>query len=74
MGNRLLLFALKPAPIQVSYLGYPATTGLSTIDYRITDSNADPFGISDLMSYRKISAHKRWVFMLSASEPMHPTW
>jgi len=54
MGNRLLLFALKPAPIQVSYLGYPATTGLSAIDYRITDSNADPFGTSDLIHTEKL--------------------
>lgn len=36
------LFALKPAPIQISYLGYPNTIGLPTIDYRITDEWADP--------------------------------
>jgi protein O-GlcNAc transferase len=40
--NRLNMFALKPAPIQISYLGYPNTTGLSTIDYRFTDAIADP--------------------------------
>jgi len=41
-GNRLPVFAYKPAPIQVTYLGYPDTTGMKQIDCRLTDELADP--------------------------------
>jgi predicted O-linked N-acetylglucosamine transferase (SPINDLY family) len=41
-GKRLEIFSQKPAPIQITYLGYPNTSGLSTMDFRLTDQWADP--------------------------------
>ena len=46
-GNRLRAFTARPAPIQMTYIGYPNTTGLPAIDYRITDSISDPDDTDD---------------------------
>jgi predicted O-linked N-acetylglucosamine transferase (SPINDLY family) len=62
--NRLLLFARKPAPVQVSYLGYVGTSGVSTIDYRLSDPQLDPPG-ADVSVYSEQTvrlARSYWCF------------
>jgi protein O-GlcNAc transferase len=53
-GNRMPMFARKPAPVQITWLGYPDTTGLKTMDYRVTDAIADPPGASDPFHTEKL--------------------
>lgn len=43
--NRLMVFARKPAPLQATWIGYPGTTGLSSIDYLICDRFNAPHGL-----------------------------
>ena len=53
-GNRLLVFAHKPAPVQVTYIGYQCTTGMRAMDYRLTDAFADPPGETDAYYTEKL--------------------
>ena len=53
--NRLMIFTLKPAPVQATWIGYPNTTGLSRMDYRITDTLSDPIGQTDSLHTEKLA-------------------
>jgi predicted O-linked N-acetylglucosamine transferase (SPINDLY family) len=53
-ASRLEVFARRAAPIQISFLGYPHTTSLSTIDFRITDHFADPPSTADRFYAEKL--------------------
>ena len=71
-GNRVLAFARKPAPLQVSYLDYSATTGLSSMDYRLTTEYCDPSGSSE--QYYSEELHRLpgayWTYNPAASLPI----
>jgi predicted O-linked N-acetylglucosamine transferase (SPINDLY family) len=62
--HRLLLFAMKPAAVQVTFAGYPGTTGLSAMDFRLTDGLLDPPGQSDQGRYSEGSIRLKsfWCF------------
>jgi protein O-GlcNAc transferase len=53
-GNRLELFARKPAPVQMTLFGYPNTTGIASVDYRITDAVSDPPGTTEHLCTEKL--------------------
>lgn len=75
-GSRATTFARKPAPVQVTYLAYCSTTGLETIDYRITDPYFDPPKQSDEGRYseKSIRIESYWCYqpIIELDEPSPP--
>jgi len=69
--NRLLVFARRPAPVQVTWLGYPGTTGLSTIDYRLSDPHLDPDAGNDHVYAEQTVRlpHSFWCYAPIANTP-----
>jgi predicted O-linked N-acetylglucosamine transferase (SPINDLY family) len=70
-GNRLLVFARQPAPVQVTFAGYPGTTGLTAMGYRLTDPYLDPPGMTDAhYSERSIRLPESfWCYQPLADDP-----
>jgi protein O-GlcNAc transferase len=60
-SNRLDVMSLRPAPVQLTYLGYPNTTGLPTIDYRICDSLSDPVTSTQRFSERLLRLNRCFI-------------
>ncbi len=67
-GNRLLAFARKPAPIQVTYIGYQNTTGMVAMDYRLTDAWSDPPGMTELLHTERLVRLPRAFFCYQPSD------
>ena len=63
-GSRLPVFMRQPAPVQASWLGYLNTTGLESIDYRISDAYADPPGKSEQLYSEQLfrMPHSQWCY------------
>jgi len=69
--NRLPLLARRLAPVQVTYLGYPDTTGVPAMDYRFTDGIADPAGDADAFATERLVrfAPTAWCYAPPSDSP-----
>ncbi len=71
-GHRVQLFARKPAPIQMTWLGYLGTTGLATMGYRICDNFTDPPGLTERYHTEKLVRVPDCQWCYSPSEQLPP--
>jgi predicted O-linked N-acetylglucosamine transferase (SPINDLY family) len=71
-GGRILALARRPAPVQVNYLDYSCTTGMSSVDYRLTTEYCDPSGVADQYYSEKLYRLKEtfWTYNPSARLPV----
>ena len=71
MSNRLPLFARRLAPVQITYLGYPDTTGVAAMDYRFSDDAADPVGEADRFCTERLVRFSTcaWTYAAPADAP-----
>lgn len=53
-GNRLGVFSLHPAPVQITWLGFLGSTGMAAMDWRLTDAICDPSGVAEAWHYEKM--------------------
>lgn len=60
--NRMLTFARKPAPVQVTYLAYASTSGMQAIDYRLTDAQLDPAGTDVNYVEQSVRLNSYWCY------------
>ena len=69
--NRLPLLARRVAPVQITYLGYPNTTGVAAMDFRFTDEVADPRGDADAYATERLVrfAPTAWTYTPPADAP-----
>jgi predicted O-linked N-acetylglucosamine transferase (SPINDLY family) len=70
-NNRLTLLARRPAPVQLNMVGYFDTTGLSAIDYRVTDAWQDPPGQSEQFHSERLirMPHSFWCYSADQDAP-----